>query len=41
MVHIVSTVVKVVSSYFELNAYDSCIVEKASLSAHILLFGVY
>ena len=41
VVNIVSTVVTVISSRFELNAYDSCIVEKGCLSAHILLFEVY
>jgi hypothetical protein len=41
VVNIVSTVVTVINSCFELNTYDSCIVEKACLSVHILLFGVY
>jgi len=41
VVNIVSTVVTVISSCFELNAYDSCIVQKVCLSAHILLLGVY
>jgi len=41
VVNIVCTEAKVISSRFELNAYNSCTVERACLSAHIRLFGDY